>query len=256
MTKNYERNWLFTFKSVILFSSMLFAGTAMAQLSGTYTINSGAATSGTNYASFTAFATAINGVGVSGPVTVNVATGSGPYSESVTFTASGTATNTVSINGNGETITSSSTSVVALNGSDYFTFDNLNVTSTCTAAGTRCYWIYNNADNNTVKNSKLRILNYTGTDASTAYVAFTASATARSGADHGSDNVIDNNTMSSNSTTSTGPYQGILDYRGSSTKTKGNTYTNNTIRDVYYGHFYIYYTDGFDIRNNTLTSFR
>ena len=256
MTKNYERNWLFTFKSVILFSSMLFAGTAMAQLSGTYTINSGAATSGTNYASFTAFATAINGVGVSGPVTVNVATGSGPYSESVTFTASGTATNTVSINGNGATITSSSSSVVALNGSDYFTFDNLNVTSTCTAAGTRCYWIYNNADNNTVKNSKLRILNYTGTDASTAYVAFTASATARSAADHGSDNVIDNNTMSSNSTTSTGPYQGILDYRSSSYKTKCNTFTNNVIRDVYYGHFYMYYVDGFDIRNNTLTSFR
>ena len=104
MTKNYERNWLFTFKSVILFSSMLFAGTAMAQLSGTYTINSGAATSGTNYASFTAFATAINGVGVSGPVTVNVVSGSGPYNETVTFTASGTATNTITVNGNGNTI--------------------------------------------------------------------------------------------------------------------------------------------------------
>ena len=256
MTKNYNRNWLFYLKTMAVFGSMLYAGAVSAQLSGTYTINSGAATSGTNYASFTAFATAINGVGVSGPVTVNVATGSGPYNESVTFTASGTATNTVTIKGNGATITSSSSSVVTLNGSDYLTFDNLNVTSTCTDAGTRCYWIYNNADNNTVKNSQLRILNYSGTDASTAYVAFTASATARSGADHGSDNVIDNNTMSSNATTSRGPYQGILDYRSSSTKTKGNTYTNNTIRDVYYGHFYIYYTDGFDIRNNTLTTFR
>ena len=122
----------------------------MAQLSGTYTINSGAATSGTNYASFTAFATAINGVGVSGPVTVNVASGSGPYAEMVTFTASGTATNKITINGNGNTIKDASAAVISLNGADYFSFDNLNVDATGTGSGTRCYWLYNNADNNII----------------------------------------------------------------------------------------------------------
>jgi len=257
MTKNYARNWLFEkFKCIAVLGALLVAGSASAQLSGTYTINSGAATSGSNYASFTAFASAINSGGVSGSVTVNVASGSGPYNEQIALTASGTATNTVTINGNGNTITNSGTYVIALNGSDYFTFDNLNVTSTCSGTGTRCYWIYNNADNNTIKNSALRILNYTSTSNSTAYVAFSASATSRSAGDHGSDNVIDNNTMSSNSTSGTGPYSGIMDFRSSSYKTKGNTFTNNTIRDVYYGHFYIYYTDGFTITNNTLTAFR
>ena len=41
-----------------------------AQLNGVYTINSAVPTGGTNYQTFTAFATALNSQGVSGPVTV------------------------------------------------------------------------------------------------------------------------------------------------------------------------------------------
>jgi len=61
MTKIYNRNWLFKkIKSIAVLGALLVAGSASAQLSGTYTINSGASTSGTNYASFTALASALN----------------------------------------------------------------------------------------------------------------------------------------------------------------------------------------------------
>ena len=255
MKKNYNRNWLFYLKSMAVFGSMLFAGAVSAQLSGTYTINSGAATSGTNYASFTAFATAINGVGVSGPVTVNVVSGSGPYNQAVTFTASGTATNTVTINGNGNTIKDAAGAVITLNGADYFTFDNLKVDASGNVSGARCYWIYNNADNNTIKNSELIVSSNTTTGSGTAYIALSASATSRTAGSHGTNNVIDNNTMRGNGTNS-GPYSGVSDYRSSSTKSGSLTITNNNIKHCYYGHFYIYYTAGFDIRNNTLTTYR
>jgi len=50
---------------------------AVAQLNGNYTINSALTTSGTNYQSFSAFATDINTNGVSGPVVVDVVVNSG-----------------------------------------------------------------------------------------------------------------------------------------------------------------------------------
>ena len=116
---NYKRIWLFELKTTIVLGLMLFANAAIAQLNGNYTINSAIAKGGTNYQSFGAFATDINTNGVSGPVVVDVASGSGPYNEKVTFSASGTATNTITINGNGETIENSSRSVIHLNGADY-----------------------------------------------------------------------------------------------------------------------------------------
>lgn len=75
-------------------------------LSGSYTIDAGNATAGTNFNSFTDFATALAANGVSGPVIADVQPGSGPYTEQVWFTnVSGTSTtNTVTINGNGDSL--------------------------------------------------------------------------------------------------------------------------------------------------------
>src|SRR4051812_44749415 len=80
---------------------------AWAQLSGVYTIDASQITGGTNFQTFNALATALNSQGVSGPVTVNCAIGTGPYVEQVTFNqiTGMSATNTVTINGNGVTIT-------------------------------------------------------------------------------------------------------------------------------------------------------
>lgn len=59
--------------------SALIAGPAAAQLSGAYTVDSTLATGGGNYASFTDAVSALVAQGVSGPVTMTVFNGTGPY---------------------------------------------------------------------------------------------------------------------------------------------------------------------------------
>ncbi len=75
-------------------------------LSGSYTVNDGAAASATNFTSLKAAADALNCAGVSGPVIINLVSGSGPYTEAVTFgdILGVSPTNTVSIHGNGTEI--------------------------------------------------------------------------------------------------------------------------------------------------------
>src|SRR4051812_47697792 len=99
-------------------------------LSGVYTINSGSSTGGTNFQSFTDFATAINAQGVAGSVTVNVS--GGPFNEQVLFNqiTGASASNNITINGNGCTLTFASSNsgarhVLGFNGADYFTVNNL-----------------------------------------------------------------------------------------------------------------------------------
>jgi hypothetical protein len=107
-------------------------GTGLA--GGVYTINKNAPSSVTNFISFTGAAAAMI-CGITGPVTLNVAPGSGPYNESVIFNniPSTSAVNRVRINGNGETIQSVSPSayqgVVHINGTKYLIIDSLTVRS-------------------------------------------------------------------------------------------------------------------------------
>ena len=259
MKKNYKRNWLFKFKSAFVLASFLLSGTAMAQLSGKYTINKGVAASTTNYTSFRSFASAINSKGVSGPVTVDVVAGSGPYSEQVTFTASGTASNTITINGNGEKITSAGTyrnyTVIYLNGADFFTFDNLAVEANGISSGTRCYTINNSANSNTIKNSNLTMPRYTSTSSYTAYIMYSSDLYYRRDGNHGTGNVVKDNVMSNGISTTAGPYYGVIDYRGFRTQTAGNTVTGNSISDVYMAGVYNYYCNDWEASNNKI-SFR
>ena len=69
MKKHYNKsaNGIFM-KMKALLMLLCLSGVARAQLSGNYTINSASATSGTNYASWSAFASAIGTSGVSGAV--------------------------------------------------------------------------------------------------------------------------------------------------------------------------------------------
>ena len=145
MKKIYNRNWLFkNFKSIAVLGALLVAGSASAQLSGTYTINSASSTSGTNYASFTALASALNSDGVSGAVTINVVAGSGPYSQQFNLNAisGSSATNTITINGNGEKI-KANTPIIQLNGTDYIAFDDLVVEQIGNTNG-KMFRAYNN----------------------------------------------------------------------------------------------------------------
>ncbi len=97
---------------------------------GTYTINSGAPTSGTNYNSFADAIAAMN-CGITGPVVFNVNPASGPYTETVTFgnITGASAVNTIRINGNGRIVqfnnTATARQLLTLNGTKYLTIDSL-----------------------------------------------------------------------------------------------------------------------------------
>lgn len=115
-----------------LLSFVLSSVFMQAQLSGLVTVNPGAPASSTNFQSFTALATALNGSGISGPLTVDVLPNSGPYSEQPQFNVipGASAANTITINGNSNVLTSSgsNTSVPAtlfLDGTDYMYVNSL-----------------------------------------------------------------------------------------------------------------------------------
>ena len=255
MEKHYNTKWLSSlYRGLLLSVSLLLvSGMAMAQLDGTYTINSASATSGTNFKSFTDLASALKSNGVKGAVTVNVVASSGPYSETVMFEpASGaSATNTITINGNGETITTtSSTDVIELYGADYMTFKNLKINAAGTGNSTKCVLMRNNADYNTFDGCEMIVSRYRGTSNTTAYVAFSGSRTSvRSTGNHGSHNTFKNNKMWNGTTGYTyGPYYGIAEYYNYATG--NNTFDNNDMSSVYYYWMYNYYSSGYKITNN------
>lgn len=255
MKKIYKRNWLFDLKSLVVVGAMLFAGSAMAQLSGAYTVDKSNATGGTNYKDFSSLASAITTEGVKGAVTVNVVAGSGPYVEQVTFSSKTTsAANTVTINGNGEEINNagsfSSRSVIRLDGASHFVFDNLKVVANGTGNGTRCFTIGGNSDSNTISNCELMVPNYAGSSNGTAYIAFSRSMLYQSSGDHGSGNLILENTMTNGDGKTTGPYYGVSDYRSFTTRGVGNSVIANNIEDHQGDGIYFYYIDGFKINKN------
>jgi hypothetical protein len=239
-------NWLSFLKlrSVLTVLMTLAFGAAMAQLSGSYTINSANATSGTNFKSFSDFADSINANGVNGALTVNVVAGSGPYTEQVTFNAvSGvSATNTVTINGNGEVLQFSATSSVSrhtlrLNGTDYFTIDNLEIQARGSSFG-RCIWMNTSADHNTVSNCDLNMPNMSSTSNGNAYIVISnGSSSPFSSGDPGEDIVIKDNFM--HSRVNNGPYSGIfVSHESSGTVEHLTTIKNNEISDMYYSGIY------------------
>ncbi|MFM7765441.1 MAG: hypothetical protein ACKO6I_07240, partial [Sphingomonadales bacterium] len=104
MEKNYtlKQKLVRICRVAVLCFGLSAPGYALAQLSGTYTLNNAVATGGTNYNNWTDFANAINMSGVSAPVTLNVSS-SLTVTSNVQFNQfSGTSnSNRVTINGNG-----------------------------------------------------------------------------------------------------------------------------------------------------------
>ena len=126
-------------KTLLSVALGLISVISFGQLNGTYTINSGAATSGTNFQTFSAAVSALGANGVSGAVTFNVTQGT--YSESVTFptSISGTSsTNNITFqsaasNTSNPVITSSSYVINMQNGSlNNITFRELDLVGTST----------------------------------------------------------------------------------------------------------------------------
>jgi PKD repeat protein len=256
---------------------LLISSASFGAFSGTYTIDAKSAASSTNYQSFTSIfgdmfngtrtdGGTSNGSGISGAVTINVVSGSGPYTEQVTIKQiSGiSATNTIVVNGNGNTIqfsaTSSSTShTILFDGADYVTIDNLKILANSSTDG-RCVHLMNDARNNTINACTLQMPNMTGTSANNAYIAITqgtSSLTTYGVA--GQDNTINKCIM--NSRVNGGPNSGIaiIDESSGSTVRK-NYITNNIINDFRTYGMFTYYAfqqtiTGNEIANNTASTY-
>jgi hypothetical protein len=178
MKQNYFSNKLKTLiKGGVLAVSMSFFGLVNAQLSGSYTINSGSATGGTNYNSWSAFATDINSKGVSGAVTVSVITDITTSTQTVFSAISGaSATNTITIDGNNKFLAySGSYEVIAFTGADYVTIKNLTIRHTSTSTLSSGIRFSSNSDYNTIDKCTIEFSAMTSTGSSSAYVYFSQS---------------------------------------------------------------------------------
>ncbi|MDI1354573.1 MAG: hypothetical protein PSX36_06630, partial [bacterium] len=245
-----------TYKKIRMFAA-LFLIVAMqvgAQpLSGLYTINSGAATAGTNFQTFTALATALNTNGVSGPVTVNVITLSGPYVEQPAFNAiTGTSgTNKIVINGNGNLLVFNSTSsgaphTLLLNGADFMTFNNLNVEGQGTTYA-MVVVLTNGADRNTFNNCVFTApLNGTSSIQCPWQLTSSPTSPTSGGTNSGNFNTVNSCTMANG-------YYGIVMYglTGSPYQTN-NSILNCRITDFYVYGMYYPYQNFITVRNNTI----
>ena len=257
MKKNYKRNWLFKLKSLAVFGSLLFAGSASAQLSGTYTIDAGG--SG-DFTSFTELSDTLISDGVSGPVVINVTASSGPYSEEFYLDelTGASSTNTITINGNGEKITNNNV-VIELEGTDFITFNNLVIESTSTNAGQKVTWAYDDVESITFDGCEViatASATYSGYPNyyNSAYMWFgTGNFSYQDGTSDVYDITVNNCHLwnGSNTLSSIGRNQGIVVKNPSGNDDDQNiTITNNEVEDFGWYGIYSRRTSGFVCNNN------
>ena len=206
-------------------------------LSGTYTIDSTAATGGTNFNSFADFENAINQGGLLGPITVNVAAGT--YNESLLLenVLGSSSTNTITIDGGDSSATILNSSAgfygIAIVNMDYVTIQNLGLINTSTSAMNVIFG--DSADYNTVQNCEL-IVSTSSTSSLVNNIGTSSSITSRSTNAFANYNTVNNNHM-------IGGYYGIYFYGGSSSIQTGNQANNNDLDSVYQYGLYSYYQD-------------
>lgn len=224
------------------------------RLGGTYTINSGAATGGTNFTSFNDFATALNTVGVCAPVVANVVAGSGPYNETVVFNNidGASAVNKIRINGNGQTIQFNATGttnhrIITLDGTKYFTINNLKIKTLNNTYGWGVH-ITGNASRDSIVNCEVNLSTITGTSSVNANgIVVSGSSTSATTASNATHLYIGNNTViAGTSTGSGGAYYGITFNGVSSTLPNDSIYIvgNEVTNFYYYGIRYAYVNGG------------
>ncbi|MFC5271455.1 T9SS type A sorting domain-containing protein [Adhaeribacter terreus] len=204
--------------------------TTVAPFTGIYTIDKNSPASATNYQSFAAFVSDITCKGVSGPVTVNVVAGTGPYNEQVIFNPipGASATNTITFNGNSNKISFNSAAsnrpVISLNGADFIKLDNFEIEASNNSFGWGVHFM-NSADNNTISNNTITIAAAGITEATNLGIVFSNKIDDITSGNTGSNNIISGNTIS-------GGYTSIY-LNSALTATGNNQIKNNTIRDFY-----------------------
>ena len=217
-----------------------------AQMAGVVTIDNTLPPSATNFISWTAFTASLNTGGVSGPLTVNVQTGTS-YTEQVIFNAytGASPVNSVTINGNGTTIQFNATSTanghtIRLNGTDYLTINNLMVLGLGSVA-----WpltLTGGSDNNSFVNCTFSVQI---AQTSTNFIPVMCSGNPGSPTTQG--DWGDNNTWTS--CTMDGGCHGVSFYGMNGTPTStNNMVVNCMIKDFYQNGVYNVYTQATTVR--------
>ncbi len=217
-------------------------------LSGTYTLNSTLPTGGTNFNSFSDLDFQLNTCGISGPVVVNVATGT--YNDRMTLGAisGSSATNTVTI----RSATGDSTNVVLqysttaadewtirFTGTEYVTFEKMTIRSTGASNG-RTFLFNGGANHIVVQNCRIE--------------TNTTSTSSTFSAIHSASGNINNYVRFSNNVI-VGGYYGIY-WWGTSTIVKNQSTIiekNDFVNPYYYGT-YVYYNDSLQFRENNVSN--
>jgi trimeric autotransporter adhesin len=234
---------------------------AHAQVSGTFTINSLAPASASNFISFSAAVASLSG-GVNGAVVFNVQSGSGPYNEQVIINNIGgtSATNTITFNCNGVTLSFLSTDInqracIKLNNTDYVTFDNLTVTALGFNSGQYGYGFHllNDADHNTIKNCRITTTLHTTVPEYTEGIVINGNDgnSLDAGYSNCDDNLIQANVIAGGNVgitlSSVPPVSNPVQY------ITGNRILNNTISNFAYSGIQLCYNSGTQVNANDIT---
>ena len=222
----------------------------LSMLSGTYTLNPSAPITASNYVTMASWVADLMDCGINGAVTLNVASGSGPYimGQDLTAITGASATNTVTFNGNGNVVNKGTgTYFLALNGVKHLIINDfmfINETPTTNAFG---IMLRGGCDSVTISNNTID-LGLTTTSTSSVGIVSTNSLTSYSSYGDNANNItIDGNTL-------IGGYVCIrLNGTSTSVKSTGNKIINNTIEDAYVYGMYNYYQDDLLIDNNDIS---
>jgi gliding motility-associated-like protein len=243
-------------KVLLLFLCFQLTYVAHAQVSGTYTINSTLPTGGANFQSFTD-AVAFLQTGLNGPVTFDVAAGTGPYNEQIYLNnkIGTTAINTLTFNCNGVTLSFSSNNTnnragVKLDSISYVTFDNIRITPQAAGQFRYGFHLLNNSDNNIIRNCTI-VLPTNATPANNEGIVINGNhaASTATGTSNCDSNLIQNNTISGGRT---GITLNSAPVSGAAVLMRGNKIINNTVTDPYSSCIELDYTDGTLVDGNDL----
>ncbi|RYE14843.1 MAG: hypothetical protein EOP51_27570, partial [Sphingobacteriales bacterium] len=245
----------FSFGTIVMMVAMMVPFIAKAQLAGgTYTINSGAATGGTNFISFGAAVTAMAS-GISGPVVFNVVAGSGPYTEQVTIgnITNASATNTIKFNGNGATVQYTATAtyqgVLMMNGAKYVKIDSLTFKTLSVTYGTGAI-LYNTCNFDSLTRCTFDLGSVTSTVAANSQgIRISSVANSTSTTVSGATNSYFGYNKINGSTGTGSCYYGVFSYGPNN----NNVFAYNLVQNFYYFGMYMYYGVANKILYNTIT---
>ena len=262
MNKNYKFTMSASFlKGKFLLMLLFLAGVANAQLSGSYTIDAASTTSGTNFNSWSAFASAVTSSGVSAAVSVTVKSNVTTTTQSVFGAISGaSSTNTITIDGGSFVLSyGGSNEAISFTGADYVTIKNATIRNSATAAYAGIVRFSGASDYNKFDNCVMEFSALVNATTGTYYVAFSNSSTSpisATSASNGKQNTISNCTMRTTATNSAGPWYGITCIGNTSSYSSvadDNSITANKIQNFYYSSIYNYYSNGNQFVDNDIS---